>query len=125
MGDEVPRAGGAAHPQGAEFPGLRKCPSIQRQVGMALFVLAMGPDKVGVGTKHKLMWPYIDYTDDDVRRAASKLLANVHTVLLEALPPAQIERISKAQDAYLSFAQGDGSLDDSSPFPAGTAPPRV
>lgn len=46
MNDESPRAGGAAHPQGAEFPELRECPSIQRQVGMALFVLAMGPARI-------------------------------------------------------------------------------
>lgn len=107
------------HPQGGEFPGLRKCPSIQRQVGMALFVMAMGPERVGVSTRHRLMWPYTEYTDDDVRRTAATLLANVHTVLLEALPPAQIERISKAQDAYLSFSVGDGSLDDRSLFPEG------
>lgn len=112
MGDEIPRAGGAAHPQEAEFPGLRECPSIQRQVGVALFVLAMGPDKVGVSTKHKLMWPYIDYTDDDVRRAATILLERVLVALLADAPAPRIARIPTEIDAYLSFAQGDGSLDD-------------
>jgi len=113
------------HPQEDEFPGLKGCPSIQRQVGMALFVIAMGPERVGIATRHKLMWPYVEYTDDDVLRTAATLLANVHTALLEALPPAQIERISKAQDAYLSFAVGDGSLDDSCPFSATAAPARA
>lgn len=113
---------GDVHPLGEQFPGLRECPSIQRQVGMALFILAMGPEKVGFSTRHKLMWPYTEYNDDDVRRVAATLLANVHTVLLEALPPAQIERISTTLDAYLSFAVGDGSLDDGCPFPATRSP---
>lgn len=104
---------GAAHPLGEDFPGLRERPSVQRQVGMALLVLAMGPGGVGRATLDKLMWPYTEYSEDDVRRAAFKLLASVHTALLEALPPARIERISTDQAAYLSFALGDGSLDGS------------
>lgn len=114
----------AAHPLGDIFPGLRERPSVQRQVGMALFVLAMGPEGVGRATLDKLMWPYVEYSDDDVRRVAARLLANVHTALLEALPPARIERISTDQAAYLSFALGDGSLDDSSLSPAGGSPGR-
>lgn len=122
MGDIRECAAATVHPHGVEFPCLLKCPSIQRQVGMAIFVIAMGAERVGVATRHRLMWPYTDYTDEDVTRAAAKLLANVHTVLLEALPLAQIERISKDQDAYLSFSVGDGSLDDRSPFPATAEP---
>lgn len=114
----------AAHPLRESFPGLREKPSVQRQVGMALYVLAMGPEGVGRATLDKLMWPCVEYSDDDVRRVAARLLANVHTALLEALPPARIERISTDQAAYLSFALGDGSLDDSSPSPAGGSPDR-
>lgn len=106
---------GDVHPLGERFPGLRQCPSIQRQVGMALFVMAMGPEKVGVDTKHKLMWPYTDYDDDDVRRAAAMLLERVLVALLADAPAPRIDRIQKEIDAYLSFAQGDGSLDDETP----------
>lgn len=112
----------SAHPLGEDFPGLRERPSVQRQVGMALFVLAMGPEGVGRATLDKLMWPFTGYSDDDVRRAAARLLANVHTALLEALPPARIERISTDQAAYLSFALGDGQPGDSSPSPGGGSP---
>lgn len=119
---ETERQEQAVHPLAEEFPALRERPSLQRQVGMALLVLAMGPDGVGRATQDKLMWPYTEYSEEDVRRAAFKLLASVHTALLEALPPARIERISTDQAAYLSFALGDGSLDGSSPSPAGGSP---
>ena len=117
-----PRAGGANHPLGDQFIGLRDCPSIQQQIGIAVFIVAMGPHRAGVGTKHQLMWPYVDYDDDDVRRTAARLLASVHTALLAVLPPAQIERISTDLDAYQSFVHGDGWPDDKSPFPASAAP---
>ena len=41
-----PRAGGVNHPLGDQFVGLRDCPSIQQQVGIAVFIVAMGPKSV-------------------------------------------------------------------------------
>lgn len=95
-------------------------PPLSRRVSEALFVMAMGPADHG-GMRPQLMWPYPPeaYTLDDTRRAAARLVASVHTALLEALPPAQIERISKDIDAYLSAYVGDGSPDETTPFQAG------
>lgn len=97
----------------------RPAPALTKRLGEAIFILAMGSSNVG-GMRPDLMWPYPpeDYTLDDTRRAAARLVASVYTVLLEALPPAQIERISKDLDAYLSFVHGDGWPDDKGPSPA-------
>lgn len=103
----------------------RPCPPLRRRVGEALFVMAMG--RTYAEGRHDLMWPYAPdaYTADDVLRAAARLVASVHTAVLEALPPVRTERISTDLDAYLSFVHGDGWPDDNSPSPADTAPPLV
>ena len=89
-------------------------PALHQRVSAALFIAAFGVD-CGISTKYDLMWPYAVWEDHDdmLKRVAAKLLASVHTAVLEALPPLQTEQISKALAAYLSLSCGDGSLDDS------------
>lgn len=89
-------------------------PALRRRVSAALFIAAFGVD-CGFQTQWDLMWPYAEWDDHDdtLKRVAAKLLASVHTAVLEALPPLQIENISKVLAAYLSLSCGDGSLDDS------------
>ncbi len=91
-------------------------PELRARVSAALFIAAFGID-CGIGTKYAVMWPYAVFDDDDVKRTSAKLLASVHTALLEALLPAQIEQISKALAGYLSVACGDGSLDETDRSP--------
>lgn len=90
-------------------------PSLNERMGSAIFVAVFGVENAGVMTCDKLMWPYIKYEHDDVKRTAARLLASVHTALLTVLPQIQIELILKDQASYLSFAIGDGWPDESSP----------
>jgi len=89
-------------------------PTLEGRVGCALYVLAWGPEYPGDYTKRRLMWPHTVYTDDDVRRAAAKLLASVCTELLEAVPQARRRQISIGQAEYLSFVLGDALPGDTS-----------
>ena len=87
-------------------------PDLKDRVTAAIFIMAFGAEKSGVMTTHRLMWPYTDYEPDEVNRAATALMASVHTELLKALPQSQIEQISTRLSSYLSFVAGDGSLDE-------------
>ena len=60
------------------------------------------------------MYPHTEYETDDIKRVAARLLASAHTALIEALPQPQTEKILKDLNAYLSFAVGDGWLDENS-----------
>jgi hypothetical protein len=68
-------------------------PTINERISAALFIVAFGVKNTGVATCHKLMFPYLDYEDDDVKRVAARLLASVHTALLAILPQTQTEQI--------------------------------
>lgn len=87
-------------------------PTLKERLGAAIFIIAFGAEHAGMMTSRKLMWPYTDYEVDDLKRVAARLLASVHTELLATLLPAQTERISKDQAAYLSFVHGDGWPDE-------------
>src|SRR5215510_10332196 len=89
-------------------------PTLNERVSAAFFVACFGADNAGVRTRHALMWPHTDYSIDDVKRVAARLLASVHTALLAIVPRPQIEQILKDQAAYLSFAAGDGWPDEKS-----------
>lgn len=91
-------------------------PELKDRVTAAIFIMAFGAENTGVMTLQKLMWPYTEYEIGDVNRAATALMASVHTELLEALPQTQIEQISKRLSSYLSFVAGGGSLDEKTPF---------
>lgn len=82
-------------------------PTLNERIQAAIFVISFGAENTGVMTRHCLMHPYTNFSDDDVKRAAARLLASAHTALLATLPPAQIDQILKDQGAYLSFALGD------------------
>lgn len=90
-------------------------PELHEQVGAAIFIALYGAENTGAMTLDKLMWPHTRYEPDDVKRAAARLLASVHTALLTTLPPIQIELISTDQASYLSFALADGWPDESNP----------
>lgn len=81
-----------------------KEPSLATKLRCALFVTAYGAERCGIWTRHRLMWPYTDYTDDDVRRVAARVTASVCTALLEGLPLQTRQRIWTDQAEYLSFA---------------------
>lgn len=89
-------------------------PELAEQVRSAFFVLAMGPGYCGVRTQQCLMWPHTTYNDDDMNRAAAKLLASVCNRLLESAPLELRSQISTDLAAYLSFALGDGLPDETS-----------
>ncbi len=90
-------------------------PELKDRVTAAIFIMAFGAENTGVMTLQKLMWPYTEYEIGDVNRTATALVASVHTELLKALPPPQIEQISKRLSSYLSFVAGDGWPDEKIP----------
>ncbi len=90
-------------------------PTLNDRVGAAIFIVAFGAEDTGLKTSRQLMSPHTEYEVDDLKRAAARLLASVHTAWLAALPPSLTEQISKDLDAYLSFALGDGWPDENSP----------
>lgn len=87
-------------------------PTLKERLSAAIFIIAFGAEHTGMMTHRKLMWPYTDYEADDLKRAAARLLASVHTELLTTLLPVQTERISKDLASYLSFVHGDGWPDE-------------
>lgn len=90
-------------------------PGLNQRVGAALFIVATGFSNTGIATRNTLTHPYTDCSESDVRRVAARLLASVYAALLAGLPHPAIARILKDQDAYLSFALGDGWPDESIP----------
>ena len=70
-------------------------PTFMQQYTAALFVAALGAENVGVGTASRVTWPYYVTRPHLVAKEAAELIISVHTALLEALPPQDLERISK------------------------------
>ena len=70
-------------------------PTFAQQYAAALFVAAMGAENVGVGTASRVTWPYYVTRPHLVAKEAAELIIGVHTALLEAAPPQDLERISK------------------------------
>lgn len=83
-------------------------PTIQGRIGAAAFMAVFGAERSGARTRQQLMWPFTEFSDDDVKRAAARLLASLHTATVDSLPEGLAEAISKDLDAYLSFALGEG-----------------
>lgn len=105
-------------------------PTLAQKVSAAIYVLSMRPELPGVKTINTLMWPYMVppltpvsmleedapagpwiLEPDDVRRQAAKVLASVHTALLEAVHPERSAQIWIEQVEYLSLA-GEPALRD-------------
>ena len=76
----------------------------QQKVSSAIFVSVYGSAFAGIRTKAQLMQPHDEFTDAQADKEAASFLADVHTALLEALPPERLERMLKDQDERLSFA---------------------
>lgn len=70
-------------------------PTFVQQYKAALFVATVGAENVGVGTASKVTWPYYVTRPRLVAKEAAELIIGVHTALLEAAPPQDLERISK------------------------------
>ena len=120
-----------------------KQPPLSHKVTAAINVMMTWPELPGVGTVNTLMWPYkrppLLPTEeeaatlegrwvkepDDVRRHAVRLLASVHTALLELLPAERLQRIWTDQDEFLSFALDDDRPCDASPFLAAESPAQA
>jgi hypothetical protein len=66
------------------------------RIESACVVASMGADKVGCRTLNSLMGRMSVRTDDSCNRQAAALISIALTVLLQAAPPALIERISRA-----------------------------
>ena len=70
-------------------------PTFEQQYSAALFVATLGAENVGVGTASRVTWPYYVTRPHLVAKEAAELIIDVHTALLKALPPLDLERISK------------------------------
>ncbi len=70
-------------------------PTFAQQYSAALFVAALGAENVGAGTASRVTWPYYVTRPHLVAKEAAELIISVHTALLKAVPPQDLERISK------------------------------
>jgi len=120
-----------------------KQPPLSHKVSAAISIVANWPELPGVGIVNTLMWPYKKppllptpeeaaasvgpwiKEPDDIRRHAVKLLASVHTALLEALPAERLQQIWTDQDEFLSFALDDDRPCDASQFLAVELPDQA
>ena len=87
-------------------------PSLEQKVRAATWIAAMGVNHSGIGTQATLMWPYREFNEAEVARFAANTLADALTVLLQALPPQQIDKLWTDQDERLSFVLEPGLPDD-------------
>ncbi|MBV2127945.1 hypothetical protein [Arsukibacterium indicum] len=86
---------------------LPEAPSLDRRLSCAAYISARGALAAGISTKKPLMFPYKEFTENDVENVAAQLLTRLHIELLKVLPPEAIQRISTELDEYLSLALGD------------------
>lgn len=89
-------------------------PTFAQQYAAALFVVAMGSENVGVGTASKVTWPYYVTRPHLLAKEAAELVIGVHIALLEAVPPQDLERISKEwrqrlDDQFLDLPHSDAT----------------
>lgn len=76
---------------------------LRSALSASLFVAAYGgAQNVGKRTQRKVLDPYEDFREIDATKEAAELIISVHTALLKALPPQEIEQILKDRDARLS-----------------------
>lgn len=86
---------------------LAEPPTLESRLSAAAYISARGALGAGISTKKPLMFPYTEFTENDVENVAAKLLTHLHIELLKVLPPEAIQRISKELDEYMSLALGD------------------
>ena len=86
---------------------LAEPPTLESRLSAAAYISARGALGAGISTKKPLMFPYTEFTENDVENVAAKLLTHLHIELLKVLPPEAIQRISKELYEYMYLALGD------------------
>ena len=86
---------------------LSEPPTLESRLSSAVYISTRGALGAGISTKKPLMFPYSEFTENDVENVAAKLLTLLHIELIKVLPSEAIQRISKELDEYMSLALGD------------------
>lgn len=88
-------------------------PTLSERLSAAHYVAARNIADVGITTKKQLMWPKMQFTNNDVVSFAAWLLASAQAAALQVLPRHAIDSLSTDLNEHLSFLCDTVQQDDS------------